>query len=215
MARALDDEDVGVRQLAINFFSGDENDKAPLNLIPTKDKRAILPLFIIAAQDTANWGLRNNAVGALGYYSEAADTVVPVLGGALKDPQVMVRMRAAESLFAIMPERMGEDEAFAVVLGVLKDPDDQVAWRAASLLGKMKIRPADSVPALITELDNPSSLVASQCAWSLEWFPQQKEIIVTALVKSYESTNHGQPFMPSLNTLYKLDPETAARIHKK
>lgn len=189
MYRELDDEANGVRELAISFFTGSEDDRAPLNRIPAAEKRKILPLFVRAAQDKSEWGLRNNALGALGYYSEESGAVIPVLVEALGDAQVNVRMRAAEALFKVAPGEMKGDEAYAVVLDILKDPDDQVAWRAAALLGKMKLRPQSSVNALIECLDRKSSVVAVTAVQSLGKFPEEAELTIPALRKAKRSTN--------------------------
>jgi hypothetical protein len=209
MYKALDDEADSVRQIAIGFFTGDENEKSPLNRIPAADKRKILPLFLRAAQDRSNWGLRNNAMGALGYYPEERDVVAPVLIGALQDTQVNVRMRAAESLFKVAPDAMRDDKAFSVVSAVLKDPDDQVAWRAAALLGRMKIRPGESVTALIAGVDDPSTLVACESVQALGRFPEQKQWIVPALLRAMQNTNKNVAGWAG-SVLKGLDPAAAA-----
>ena len=107
MTRALDDEDAGVRQLAITFFTQGEDENALLNRLEPKRKLALLPRFLAAMQDTS-WGVRNNAAVALRYYPERSETVSAILIKALNDPDPHVRLVAARSLHRVAPDRKVE-----------------------------------------------------------------------------------------------------------
>lgn len=186
MARTLKDEDASVRQLAINFFTWGEDEKARLNQLEPKEKRKLLPDFIRAMEDqrSGNWGLRNNAAVALRYYPEQRQAVAPVLVKALKDPIPTVRLMAADALNRIDPEASKKAGAVSVVIPSLKDPDDQVAYRAAQLLGQMKNEAELAVPALIQTLENTNTLVACHAVWAFEWgeqFDPYGHVIVPAL----------------------------------
>lgn len=102
MTRELHDEDAGVRQITINFFTEGEDENCLLNKMDPKAKKALLSDFIQAARD-ANDGVRNNAMVALRFYPEQAQVVVPVLLIALQDPAPMVRRVAAIALKKIDP----------------------------------------------------------------------------------------------------------------
>ena len=185
VARALNSEDTGVRQIAISFFTSPENENALLNHMKEKEKRKLLSGFIRAVEDKGeNWGLRNNAALALKYYPEQREVVAPVLVKALQDSSPSVRQCAAESLCRVAPDQVGSAGVVPVVIGVLKDPDDQIAWRAALLLGEMRAQPALAVPALSESLESPSTLVASTAAQVLVRFKEQAEMIIPALEKA-------------------------------
>jgi HEAT repeat protein len=101
-ARALDDEDYRVREIAICYFTGDENQSAPLNKINRNEKKRLLPHFIKALQDSQS-GVRNNALVALRYYPEETQTVVPVLKKALQDPDEHIRRLATNDFRKMFP----------------------------------------------------------------------------------------------------------------
>jgi len=110
MARALNDEDPSVRQIAITFFTGGEDENCLLNQMEARAKRDLLPAFTRAMQDSHE-GLRNNAAIALRYYPDQAEIVVPILTRALQDPAPKVRQLAAEALKRIDPAAAPKVEA--------------------------------------------------------------------------------------------------------
>ncbi len=102
MIRALKDENVSVRQIAINFFASGEDDNAPLNHMDAATKNDLLKIFIQFMQDSDE-GVRNNTLVALRYYPEQAQTVDPILIKALNDPSPQIRQVAADSLKKVDP----------------------------------------------------------------------------------------------------------------
>lgn len=109
MARALNDEDHAVRQLAITFFTQGEDEHCLLNEMESGARKDLLPAFIRAMQDS-NVGVRINAAIALRYYPEQAQIVAPVLVNALEDPTPRVRQLAAEALKRIDPAAAAKAE---------------------------------------------------------------------------------------------------------
>ena len=188
MARVLKDENAGVRMMAISFFTRGEDENSPINVMETKQKAKLSPDFLRAMQD-GDWGVRNNAALALGYFREQREVVVPVLVKALQDPKNAVRLLAAQSLNQIAPDEVVKSGVVPVVIEVLKDPDDQVAYRAAALLGAMGKEPALAVPALIECLHNTNSLVAATGARALGKFREQGSAAVPQLVDLLGNTN--------------------------
>jgi len=186
VARTLKDEDSSVRQIAISFFTSPEDEHAVLNTMPKQEKRKLLPEFIRAVEDKGgNWGLRNNAALALGYYPEQAGVVSPVLVKGLQDPFPYVRLIAAQALNRVDPDAAKKAGAVSVAIQILKLPDDQVASRAARFLGEFQTEPELAVSGLIEALESTNTLVACSAIWSLEWaFPKQAETIVPALKKA-------------------------------
>jgi HEAT repeat protein len=97
MVRELQDENTSVRQIAINFFTGGEDQNALLNQMEKDEKRSLFPIFLAGMQD-ANPGVRNNSAVALRYYPEQAQVVVPALVKASQDSNSSVCHAAAWSL---------------------------------------------------------------------------------------------------------------------
>src|SRR5688572_413097 len=124
-ARALEDEQDGVRQSAISFFTRREDDSALLNRMPPRDKKSLLPRFLRGLEDPSNWGLRNNAALALRYYPEEKQTVAPALAKALADAQPQVRLIAADSLNRIDPIAASRAGVVKVLAAIVVHPDDQ------------------------------------------------------------------------------------------
>ena len=190
VARALEDEDPGVRGMAIVFFTHPEDDTAFLNQMPAVDKRKLLPLFIRALEDTgANWywSLRNNAALALKYYPEQAPRVAPPLAKALHDPVPYVRLTSAEALNRVDPDAAKQAGAMTVMIKLLQDPDDQVASRAASVLRQFQQDADAAVVALIETLHGTNISVGCNAVWALEWaFPKHADKIIPELRKATE-----------------------------
>ena len=188
VARALNDEDAGVRQIAITFFTHPDDDTAFLNQMPAPDKRKLLPLFLSALADNrAGWGLRNNAALALKYYPEQAPLVAPALEKALLDPSPYVRLISAEALNRVHPVAAKRAGAVTVMIRLMQDADDQVASRAAFVLRQFQNEPEAAVSGLIDALHSTNSNVGCNAVWSLEWaFPTYADKIIPAMRKAAE-----------------------------
>ncbi len=204
LENALKDEDSGVRQLAITFFTRGEDSNAPLNRLPHKIKNRLLPRFLDALQGR-NQGLRNNAALALRYYPEQAEVVAPALIKALSDPDPKVQLLAAQSLHQIAPEKIVPAGVVPITTRLLKNRDDQIAHRAAQLLGLMRKEPAVAVPALIEASESTSVLVASCSLSALGNFPEQSDLILPVLKKASENP---EPAIrrSALDSLKKIAP---------
>jgi len=214
----VDDEDPGVRQSAINFFTDSEDEKSRVNRLPPAQKTRLLPGLISALQNPSNWGLRNNAALALKFYPEHRLTVAPVLQNALQDPQPQVRLLAAEALNRVAPDIARESKTTLILADIAKNPDDQIAHRAVAALGRPGADPAVAVPALIESLRNTNSLVACQAAWSLEWAPKEfqphSEIIVRALTSAAErNDNPGRYAKVALKRWTSRSAQTESKTH--
>jgi HEAT repeat protein len=162
IARALDDDDSGVRLSALGCY-----ETGLLEVIGEKEKAARLPAFLRAMQDN-DWGIRNNAAVALWFYTNQAQVVVPVLVTALQDPDIHVRLFAAKALVHIDVHAGVGAGVVPIVIKILKDPDDQVAHQAAQLLGEMGKESTTAVPALIESIHGTNGLVAHAAARALK-----------------------------------------------
>jgi HEAT repeat protein len=186
--KTLDDEHEGVRGLAISYFTDTEDDHGRLNRIPNSAKNRLLPKFV-ACMNSSDWGIRNNAIGALYYYRENKDKVVPILVNALADSQPRVRIRAAEALNHIAPESVVTAGVIPVAIQILNNPDDQIAYRGASLLGVARQQPELSVPALVKAIEGTNSLVRSAAAHALVKYDAPTDLIIPAFERSIQATN--------------------------
>jgi hypothetical protein len=185
VARALEDENEGVRQIAITFFTSPEDKTAFLNHMPARDKQKLLPVFLRALKDGRNWGLRNNAALALKYYPEKASEVAPALVVALRDTEPYVRLTASESLNEV-DGNAAKKAGVAGVLGtLLTTANDQVASRAAFALRGCTNDADRAVAALIDALHSTNSNVGCNAVWSLEWaFPSHADTAIPELKKA-------------------------------
>jgi len=194
MARTLQfDEASSVRQMAISFFTSSEDEKCLLNQLPAKEKAALLPAFIQAVQDPADWGLRNNAAIALRFFPEQRETVVPVLVQTLHDSQPEVRLLAAEALNHLDAAAAKQAGAVSVVVTISQAADDQIASRAIAALREFRNEPEPATRALIAGLVSTNTLVACQSVWSLggapEEFGAQRAAIIAALQESAQRSD--------------------------
>ena len=199
IARALSDDDSGVRQIAIGCYED------LLGVITEREKLARLPEFIRAMQD-AEWSIRNNAVVALRFYPEQAQVVVPVLIKALQDPQIDVRILAAEALAHIDLAAAIRSGAVPIAIQILRDPNDQVAYQAADLLGKMGKEPGLAVPALIEAMHGTNRLVSTSAARALGKFPGQADLVIPVLLEALQQTNGIISRWALTNALKEVEP---------
>ena len=185
-ARALEDENDGVRQWALNFFTWHEDDSTFLNHMPAHDKKTVLPLFLRALNSRGNWGLPNNAALALRYYAEEKQVVVPALTKALGHPQPYVRLTVAESLNRVDPAAASQAGVVKALEALVLQPDDQIAGRAASALRNCRNDADEAVAALIKGLHSTNTYVSCSAVWSLESFPTHADTIIPELRKAAE-----------------------------
>jgi hypothetical protein len=162
IARALDDDDGGVRLSALGCYEG-----RLLEVIGKKEKAARLPSFVRAMQDR-EWAVRNNAAVALWFYQDQAQAVVPVLVKALQDPDAHVRLLSAKDLVHIDSKAGIEAGIVPILIDILKSPDDQVAYQAAESLGELGNASVLVVPALVESVHGTNRLVAQTAARALK-----------------------------------------------
>jgi HEAT repeat protein len=203
MVRALRDEATGVRQLAISFFTASEDENTVLSHMEAKSKSRLLPDFIQAIGDT-DWGLRNNAAIALGYYPERRETIGPVLINALNDPQHDVRLVAAKSLNRVAPDAAVDAGVVPILVEILKNPNDQIAYRAAELLGDFCKQPELAVPALAAGVQGTNVLVAATAARALGRFGKEAHTAVPVLLNATKA-DHGAIRREASNALKRID----------
>jgi HEAT repeat protein len=214
MARTLEDDEPSIRQLAINYFTDTEDEHCRLNRLEKNEKKKLLPSFIRDAQDSGNWGLRNNAVMALRYYPEQREAVTPVLQNALNDKQPQVRLVAADALNHVAPDTIMSAKAVPAIIEDLKNPDDQIAYRAARLLGEMRQEPSLAVPALIEAAACTNNLVAGSALWALGQYPDQAKTIEPALLSALKNPSANIRHSAA-DALKKIDPAAAAQAGVK
>lgn len=100
MLRALNDENPSVRQIAITYFSQDEDEKdkkALLNQLDEKTRRDLFRIFIGLADET-DPGIRNNAFVALRFFPENRNEILPILERSLQDSEPLIRNAATREL---------------------------------------------------------------------------------------------------------------------
>jgi HEAT repeat protein len=162
ISRALKDDDEGVREIAVGSYNN-----GLLDVIGPREKAARLPAFLRAVQDK-NWGIRNNAVLALGSYTNDAPTVIPALVVALHDTEMRVQLVAAEALVHMNIQAAIKANVIPILIQILKFPDDQIAFQAAAVLGEMGKDASPAVPALTESLKSPFALVAQTAGIALK-----------------------------------------------
>ena len=198
IARALRDDDQGVRLIAIGCY------EELLEAMGEKEKLERLPEFLRAMQDRDS-GIRNNGAVALWHYPGQAQVVAPVLVKAVQDPHVHVRMVVARALARVDLQAGLGAGILPVVVEILKDPNDQVAYQAAELLGEMKAEPALAVTALAEAVQGTNALVASTAARALARFGEQARPAIPALRKALEHPHSGVR-REAANALTQIDP---------
>ena len=187
VARALEDENDGVRQIAIIYFTRPEDKTAFLNHMPARDKQELLPHFLRALRDGSDGMLRNNAALALGYYPEKAPEVAPTLVVALRDTEPWVRLTASSSLNQVDATAAKKAGVVTVLAALVTNANDQVAARAAHALRGCTNDADRAVAVLIQALHSTNSNVGCNAVWSLEWeFPGHADTIIPELKKAAE-----------------------------
>ncbi|MBT3201380.1 MAG: HEAT repeat domain-containing protein [Phycisphaerales bacterium] len=142
---------------------------------------------IIEAMDSDDAELRAYAARALGRICQPAagsappqaDTVVPALRKKLADPDAMVRVWSAFSLFQILPDADPEIKVLADV--VQTRGDAQARIQAAVAIGEMGPRGKGAVPALIAALSSRS--VNRHAAYALGMIGPDAKDAIGALLR--------------------------------
>jgi HEAT repeat protein len=208
------DESDRVVESALGFFNSSGDDSCILNRLPPGQKAALLSPLLRALQNSANWGLRNNAALSLRFYPEQRKVVTPVLLKGLKDPQPQVQLLAAEALIRVDPEAASKAGVTSILVAISKNPDDQIAWKAVTALGGRgsQLDLDLAVPALVECLRSTNSLVACSAVWALEYagkeFETYSNTIVPALISAAERTNDAAGH--ARNALARWKPSAAA-----
>jgi HEAT repeat protein/S1-C subfamily serine protease len=137
LTQCLKDEDAAVRSYAaeaIGKVGADARSAGPSLLEALKDREA---------------AVRQRAARSLGQVgTDNRQTVFPVLTAALKDPDLQVRVAAAEALTTVSPLQAGD---LPLLLDMLKHQDVLVRGVAARAVGKLGAAARSAIPAL-TEL---------------------------------------------------------------
>ena len=182
MIQTARDEDRGVRLSAIAFFSGNEDETAPLNRMTPSDKRKLLPILLENMNDS-DGSIRNNTVLLFRYYPEEVATVSPVLTNALYDSKLEVRFLAADALNKIAPEEIVPSGAVQILINLAKEPNDQVAYRALQILGEIGKEPTKVVPILAENVQSTNALLAHTAIHAIIQFKDSASEIIPVLEK--------------------------------
>ena len=188
MIQTARDADWSISMMAISFFTDGEDDKAPLTRIDRGTKRELLDV-LIAAMQHSDWGMRNNAAIALGYYADEKEKVAPVLVKALADNKAEVQLLAAKSLLQVAPDELLPNGAIPMVIAIAKSSDEQIAYRAVELLGDMKKEPVKVLPVLCEAALRTNILLSDTAIHALTQFPEQSAITLPVLEKVAEQNS--------------------------
>lgn len=213
MIETLRNENASVGMMAISFFTAGENPAAPLNQLDQAHKQELLPLLLAAVQSN-NEGLRNNALIALRYYPNEQQTVTPAILPLLKDPKPEIRLRTVQTLYRVNPDRLVSSGGVTVALDILENPDPQLAHQGATTLGEMHKEPALVVPALLDAVRGTNSLVSSSAIRALSKFPEEAGTITPALQEILRGSG-GNNRRSITNLLQKLEKGTPPSIGGK
>lgn len=210
MTRALDDDEIGVKLLAISYFSDEGNPKNAIDSLNAVDRETLLEKFLHGL-NASNAAVRNNSIVALRRFPAYANRVIPALNQAMQDPISRVRIVASETIAQMAPDQFNQ-KAIQTVIQILKDPDDQIAYRAAQLLGEMHREPSLCVPALLESVQSPNQMVATTSAQALGHFTEQAETIVPVLLKIHEDPTSSVMKRVSKSSLKQLAPSRFADL---
>jgi HEAT repeat protein len=155
------DPDDGVRANVLSCFE---------SLLPVMSEREKAPFFpeFLRGLDSKDFSVRNDSLVALRFYPDQSPVLDPVLVAALRDPEVQIRLRAADALVHVDTQFAAQSGVIPVLLEILKNPDDQIAWEVPGILADMGPAAASAVPALIASSQGADPLVANASARALK-----------------------------------------------
>jgi HEAT repeat protein len=152
--------------------------------------------------------IRAAVLGALGHIGPAAMPAAPALRRALKHPDALVRVRAAETLWRIDP---GAAETIPALTQALRDPGAWVRGAAAECLGRMGPAAQTVVPELVRLLGDDYETVRGSAARALGQIGPEARAAVPALLKASSTDNDSEVRETALVALSKIDPKAAPR----
>jgi len=155
----------------------------PIRTMTEEQKAGLFP-ELLRAMGSPEANVRNNALVALPYYTNEADTVVPLLVKALQDSAPWVRLHAAGALNKVDRQTAAKTDLVRVLVGCLTN--QSVANEATFALGDLHREPELAVPALIQSLQSPESYVRGNSAGALARFGGQAQAAVPALQRALE-----------------------------
>lgn len=162
LAQALKDEDPETRNwAAFALARNTHSDDALVALIDaTRDEKTYVRLEAISAlgQIGQNWRSSDQLPPLI------ATNAVPVLLGALKDPNSDIRRSAAHALDAIRPR---DPSAIDALKNVLADPDPTVGREAAFALEQAGVHLQESIPALTHALKDEAVFIRERAQRAL------------------------------------------------
>ncbi|HTJ00280.1 MAG TPA: sigma-70 family RNA polymerase sigma factor [Dongiaceae bacterium] len=200
------EKDDSVRGLELGYFA------VPIQSMDEKDKAVLFPELLHAMQSLHS-GVRNNALVALQFYPNRADTVVPLMVAALKDPSPMVRIMAVKALSKVDPQNSAKIDFVPVLVACLTgspgDPESE-ANEALILLGDWHREPDLAVPALIQSLQSADPYLRANSAAALGKFGGQAKPAVAALKKALADSDVNVRRQAAA-ALRRIDAETLAK----
>jgi len=162
LLRSLQTEtDDGVRANVLSCFE---------SLLPVMNEKEKAPFFpeFLRGLDSKDFSVRNDSLVALRFYPNQAQVLDPVLVATLRDPEVRVRLMAADALVHVDTQFAVQSGVIPVLIEILKNPDDQIAWQVPGILADMGPEAASTVPALIASSQGTDALVADAAARALK-----------------------------------------------
>ena len=153
--------DDGVRANLLSCFE---------SLLPVMNEKEKTPFFpeFLRSLDSRDFSVRNNGLVALRFYADQATVLDPLLVATLRDPEVRVRLRAADALVHIDPPFAVDSGVIPVLLEILKNPDNQIAWQVPGILADLGPKAAPATPALSASAHGTDALVADAAARALK-----------------------------------------------
>jgi HEAT repeat protein len=223
--RALSDENVRVRRLAVKELRKDLSVVGPLiQALGDKDERvrgvataslidleAVALTALIEVLRVGDKNMRVKIINILGCFYEKAPEVVPVLVRALDDPDSEIRIRAAIAL-----GNLGEKapEVIPVLVRALDDPDSEIRIRAAIALGCFYEKAPEVVPVLTRAFDVVNAEARSDVVGALGNVgvntPEVVSVLIRALDDPYRSTRKCSA--SALEKIGVIDAATAIKI---
>ena len=179
--------DGGVRGLELGCF------EMPIKTLPEKEKIELFPELLRGLQ-SRNASERNNALVALQYYANEADTVTPLLANMLQDPVPFVRLMAFRALTKVDPQTAAKmDIVPGLVKSLLNTPNNVanfgVPMEAANALGDLHLEPDLVVPALVKSLQSDDEELRGDSARALSRFGGLARAAIPALQQALADAN--------------------------